>query len=91
MLGPAEPGSHLSTTLPSALISFIRLLILPESDFESACSKGKLPKGNLKKTDAKDNKEVLEIVNGVLEQREAMYVGGSVEVRFDSILITILN
>lgn len=89
MLSLPESGPHLSAILPPALISLIRLLIFSEPDFESARSKGKLPKGKLRKIDVKDNKEVLEILDEVLKQREGMYVGGNVEVRFYFILTTI--
>lgn len=90
MLGLPEPGSHLSAILPPTLISFTRLLILSEPDFKNARSKGKLPKGNLRKVDVKDNKEVLEILDQVFKQREGMYIGGSVEVRLRFILATTL-
>ncbi|KAG6375716.1 hypothetical protein JVT61DRAFT_3293 [Boletus reticuloceps] len=73
------PGSALSAILPPALISLIRLIIMPEGDFKSARSKGKLPKGHFKKGDVKDSKQVLEILDEVLNQCEGMYIGGSVE------------
>ncbi|KAH0828175.1 hypothetical protein J3R83DRAFT_3877 [Lanmaoa asiatica] len=79
VLSLPEPGARLSGILPPALISLTRLLILSEPDFESARSKGKLPKGNLRNVDVKDNKEVLEILDEVFRQREGMYMGGSVE------------
>ncbi|KAG6369132.1 hypothetical protein JVT61DRAFT_1463 [Boletus reticuloceps] len=75
----AGPGSALSAILPPALISLIRLIIMPEGDFKSARSKGKLPKGHFKKGDVKDSKQVLEILDEVLNQCEGMYIGGSVE------------
>lgn len=91
MLSLPESGSHPSVILPPALISLTRLLILSEPDFKSARSKGKLPKGNLRKVDVKDNK-VLEILDEVFKQREEMYIGGSVEVRFRCILaMTLVN
>ncbi|KAF8837690.1 SET domain-containing protein [Paxillus ammoniavirescens] len=68
-----------SDSLPPALISLIRLLLLPTPDFTSARSKGKLPKGKLKRGDTKDNKEVLDALDEVLKRREGMYTGGSVE------------
>lgn len=86
MLSLPDSGSNLSTILPPTLISFTRLFTLPEPDFKNARSKGKLPKGNLKKIGIKDNKEVLEILDEVFKQREGMYIGGSVEVRFHFIL-----
>lgn len=88
MLSPPEFGSHLSSVLPPALVSLTRLLILSEPNFKSARSKGKLPSGNLRKGDVKDNKEVMEILDEVFKQREKMYIGGSVEVRFNFILTT---
>lgn len=78
MLSLPESGSQLSTTLPPTLVSLTRLLLLSDSDFESARSKGKLPKGKLNE---KDCKEVLEILEEVFKQREGMYTGGGVEVR----------
>ncbi|KAG8214259.1 SET domain-containing protein [Butyriboletus roseoflavus] len=74
-----ESGSHSSAILPPALISLTRLLLLSEPDFESAHSKGRLPKGKLRKVDVNDNKEVLEILDDVFKQREEMYIGGSIE------------
>ena len=62
--------------LPREFISFTRLL-LPDADFESARTKGKLPKS--KQPDA----EVLGVLEEVLKNREAMYAGGTVEVRMD--------
>ncbi|KIM69534.1 hypothetical protein SCLCIDRAFT_102571 [Scleroderma citrinum Foug A] len=62
--------------LPREFISFTRLL-LPDADFESARKKGKLPKS--KQPDA----EVLGVLEEVLKNREAMYAGGTVEVRMD--------
>lgn len=82
VLSHPDHGSDLSVILPPPLIALVRLLILSEADFKSARSKGKLPKGNLKRVDVKENKEVLEVLDKVLKQREGMYVGGSVEVRF---------
>ena len=76
----SEPGSPSPAVLPPGLISFIRLLVLSEPDFANAHSKEKLPKGNLKKTDVKDNHPVLKILDEVINQREGMYVGGNVEV-----------
>ena len=89
MLSLPESGSHLSAILPPGLISLTRLLVLSEPDFKSAHLKGKLPKGNLRKGDIKDNKEVLEILDRVLKQREGMYIGGNVEVRRYIILATV--
>ena len=89
MFSLPESGSHLSAILPPGLISLTRLLVLSEPDFKSARSKGKLPKGDLRKGDIKDNKEVLEILDKVLEQREGMYIGGNVEVRRYIILATV--
>jgi SET domain-containing protein 6 len=89
VLSLPESGSSLSAILPPGLISLTHLLILSEPDFESARSKGKLPKGKLRKGDVKDNKEVLEILDKVFEQREGLYIGGNVEVRLYFILTTI--
>lgn len=75
--------------LPPALISLTRLLMLSESDFKSARSKGKLPKGKLRMGDGKDNTDVLEILDEVFRQREEMYIGGSVEARSYFILTPI--
>jgi len=86
VLSLPEFGSHSSSVLPLALVSLTRLLILSEPDFKSARSKGKLPSGNLRKGDVKDNKEVMEILDEVFKQREKMYIGGNVEVRFNFIL-----
>ncbi|KAF8554242.1 SET domain-containing protein [Imleria badia] len=79
VLSLPEPGSHFSAMLPPALISLTRLLILSESDFKSARSKGKIPKRKLRMGDGKDNIYVLEILDELLKQREEMYIGGSVE------------
>ncbi|KAG9309236.1 hypothetical protein JVU11DRAFT_10716 [Chiua virens] len=70
VIGLPEPGSQSSATLPPEIISLARLLMLSEADFRIAHSKGKLPKGKLKKDDAKESKAVLEILNDVFKERE---------------------
>lgn len=89
MLSLPESGSHSSVILPPGLVSLTRLLILSEPDFKSARSKGKLPKGKLRNGDVKYNKEVLEVLDKVFKQREALYFGGNVEVCLYFILTTI--
>ncbi|KAF9227023.1 SET domain-containing protein [Gyrodon lividus] len=75
----STPISPFSDSLPPPLISLTRLLLLPTPDFTTARSKGKLPKGKLKKGDTNDTKEVLEVLDEVLKKREETYIGGSAE------------
>lgn len=63
-----------SYQLPSELITLSRLLTLPHAEFETARTKGRLPKGN-------PDSAMLSVLNTVLRRRMGMYTGGSIEVR----------
>ncbi|KIY44533.1 SET domain-containing protein [Fistulina hepatica ATCC 64428] len=61
--------------LPQAMISFVRLLQLTPTAFDTIMNKSKLPKGKLKATDD-DSANVLDVVRQVLVLRGTEYVGG---------------
>ncbi|KAL1680484.1 hypothetical protein EV122DRAFT_288740 [Schizophyllum commune] len=66
-----------SCTLPTLLISLIRLLRLARVEYEKAIAKGKLPKGKLKPESDEDAADVLRIVKDALERKAGEYVGGA--------------
>jgi N-lysine methyltransferase SETD6 len=60
--------------LPPALLSFIRLLTFPTSEWTNTRNKGKLPKGKI------DDARILQIITAVLQERLREYAT-SIEVK----------
>ncbi|KAL1745674.1 hypothetical protein HDZ31DRAFT_35884 [Schizophyllum fasciatum] len=66
-----------SCTLPTLLVSLIRLLRLARAEYEKAIAKGKLPKGKLKPEQDEDAAEVLQVAKDALECKAREYIGGA--------------